>query len=91
MANLNRRGIHMPFVTRTRRVEPPSASIMQPAADQVPGRRSMVDSAIYANGVRVASPTTCYLSFECRNIEVIVDYYSKQLDPCAPNLFNHGN
>jgi magnesium transporter len=58
MANLNRRGIPMPFVTRTRRVEPPSPSVIQPAAEQGPGRRSMVDSAIYADGVRVASPTT---------------------------------
>ena len=58
MANLNRRGIPMPFVTRTRRVEPPSPSVLQPEAQQTPGRRSMVDSAIYANGVRVASPTT---------------------------------
>lgn len=58
MANLNRRGIPMPFVTRTRRVEPPSPSVLQPEAEQTPGRRSMVDSAIYANGVRVASPTT---------------------------------
>ncbi|WP_374007823.1 magnesium and cobalt transport protein CorA [Leifsonia sp. LS-T14] len=58
MANLNRRGIPMPFVTRTRRVEPPSPSTVQPATEQTPGRRSMVDSAIYANGVRVASPTS---------------------------------
>ena len=58
MANLNRRGIPMPFVTRTRRVEPPSATAQQPVREQAPGRRSMVDSAIYANGVRVASPTT---------------------------------
>ncbi|WP_431220406.1 magnesium and cobalt transport protein CorA [Leifsonia xyli] len=58
MANLNRRGIPMPFVTRTRRVEPPSPAAPQPTAEQTPGRRSMVDSAIYAEGVRVASPTT---------------------------------
>ena len=58
MANLNRRGIPMPFVTRTRRVVPPSATAQQPVREQAPGRRSMVDSAIYANGVRVASPTT---------------------------------
>ncbi|MGN7799230.1 magnesium and cobalt transport protein CorA [Leifsonia sp. 22587] len=58
MANMNRRGIPMPFVTRTRRAEPPSASVARQQTDLAPGRRSMVDSAIYADGVRVASPTT---------------------------------
>ena len=58
MANLNRRGIPMPFVSRTRRVEPPSptpTATIEPSSRQ---RSSMVDSAIYANGVRVASPRT---------------------------------
>jgi magnesium transporter len=57
MANQNRRGIPMPFVTRTRRVDPPSPVATEaPAAPQAPRRTSMVDSAIYADGVRVASP-----------------------------------
>ena len=57
MANLNRRGIPMPFVSRSRRVDPPSTApqaVVAPAAR----RSSMVDSAIYAGGVRVASPHT---------------------------------
>lgn len=59
MANLNRRGIPMPFVSRTRRTDPPSPVAPQTAVEEQSGRRtSMVDSAIYANGVRVASPTT---------------------------------
>jgi magnesium transporter len=57
MANQNRRGIPMPFVTRTRRVDPPSPVATEaPAAPQAPRRTSMVDSAIYADGMRVASP-----------------------------------
>ncbi|WP_158862663.1 magnesium and cobalt transport protein CorA [Leifsonia sp. AG29] len=59
MANLNRRGIPMPFVSRARRVEPPSPRQAPAKADRPAGqRKSMVDSAIYAGGVRVASPTT---------------------------------
>ena len=59
MANLNRRGIPMPFVSRTRRTDPPSPLAPQTTVEEQSGRRtSMVDSAIYANGVRVASPTT---------------------------------
>jgi len=59
MANLNRRGIAMPFVSRTRRTDPPSPLAPQTTVEEQSGRRtSMVDSAIYANGVRVASPTT---------------------------------
>ncbi|WP_348786783.1 magnesium and cobalt transport protein CorA [Leifsonia sp. NPDC080035] len=57
MANLNRRGIPMPFVSRSRRVDPPSTApqaVIEPAAR----RSSMVDSAVYADGVRVASPRT---------------------------------
>ncbi|SEB01442.1 magnesium and cobalt transport protein CorA [Leifsonia sp. 21MFCrub1.1] len=58
MANQNRRGIPMPFVTRTRRVEPPSPAVATSPVEASTGRRSMVDSAIYADGVRVASPTS---------------------------------
>ena len=59
MANLNRRGIPMPFVSRTRRIDPPSPVAPQaPLGEQAGRRNSMVDSAIYAHGVRVASPTT---------------------------------
>jgi magnesium transporter len=58
MANQNRRGIPMPFVTRTRRVEPPSPAVTASPVEPAAGRRSMVDSAIYADGVRVASPTS---------------------------------
>jgi magnesium transporter len=52
--NTNRR-IPMPFVSRARRVDPPSATAttdVEPR-DQRP---SMVDSAIYSKGRRVASP-----------------------------------
>jgi magnesium transporter len=51
----NRRGIPMPFVARTRRVDPPSSPVSEslPPRDQRP---SMVDSAIYSQGRRVASP-----------------------------------
>src|SRR6478735_6197378 len=58
MANLNRRGIPMPFVSRARRVDPPSASAVATVDDgpAVRDRASMVDSAVYADGVRVASP-----------------------------------
>lgn len=62
MANSNRRGIPMPFVTRSRRSDPPSSSsgsasrsLLEPQSSQ---RTSMVDSAIYSDGVRVASPRT---------------------------------
>jgi magnesium transporter len=59
MANINRRGIPMPFVSRSRRVDPPSALVPAVRADAVlPSRSSMVDSAVYRDGVRVASPTT---------------------------------
>lgn len=58
MANLNRRGIPMPFVTRARRVEPPSPVAPAPIEEAASRRASMVDSAIYADGVRVASPAT---------------------------------
>jgi magnesium transporter len=59
MANQNRRGIPMPFVTRTRRVEPPSPVVVPESPQQGANRRSsMVDSAVYAEGVRVASPVT---------------------------------
>lgn len=53
--NSNRRGIPMPFVARTRRVDPPSSPVDEslPVRDQRP---SMVDSAIYSQGRRVASP-----------------------------------
>lgn len=54
-SNTNRRGIAMPFVSRSRRVDPPSAV----TAEQDPPREqrpSMVDSAIYSDGRRVASP-----------------------------------
>ncbi|MFF1878123.1 magnesium and cobalt transport protein CorA [Leifsonia sp. NPDC058230] len=52
--NTNRR-IPMPFVSRARRVDPPSTST---ATDVEPRdqRPSMVDSAIYSKGRRVASP-----------------------------------
>ncbi|WP_460633659.1 magnesium and cobalt transport protein CorA [Leifsonia lichenia] len=54
--NTNRRGIPMPFVSRTRRVDPPSeTSSSEQSAPREP-RPSMVDSAIYSNGHRVASP-----------------------------------
>jgi magnesium transporter len=55
--NTNRRSIPMPFVSRARRVDPPSAvaTAEAPAAAREP-RPSMVDSAIYSEGVRVASP-----------------------------------
>lgn len=55
-SNTNRRGIAMPFVSRSRRVDPPSEST---SSEQNPARQtraSMVDSAIYSNGHRVASP-----------------------------------
>lgn len=58
MANPNRRGIPMPFVSRARRVEPPSPVAPAPAEEAGTRRASMVDSAIYADGVRVASPAT---------------------------------
>jgi magnesium transporter len=58
MANPNRRGIPMPFVSRARRVEPPSPVAPAPAEEGSIRRASMVDSAIYADGVRVASPAT---------------------------------
>lgn len=58
MANLNRRGIPMPFVSRSRRVEPPSSPSQELAEPARTQRTSMVDSAIYADGVRVASPQT---------------------------------
>ncbi|MFF1574477.1 magnesium and cobalt transport protein CorA [Leifsonia sp. NPDC058292] len=53
--NSNRRGIQMPFVARTRRVDPPSSPVTEQTTprDQRP---SMVDSAIYSQGRRVASP-----------------------------------
>ncbi|MGN6425596.1 magnesium and cobalt transport protein CorA [uncultured Leifsonia sp.] len=57
MANLNRRGIPMPFVSRSRRVDPPSTA-PQAVAEPATRRSSMVDSAVYADGVRVASPRT---------------------------------
>jgi magnesium transporter len=55
--NTNRRSIQMPFVSRARRVDPPSvvAAAEAPAAAREQ-RPSMVDSAIYSEGVRVASP-----------------------------------
>ena len=58
MANPNRRGIPMPFVSRARRAEPPSPVAPAPAEEAGTRRASMVDSAIYADGVRVASPAT---------------------------------
>ena len=58
MANPNRRGIPMPFVSRARRVEPPAPVAPAPAEEAGTRRASMVDSAIYADGVRVASPAT---------------------------------
>ena len=58
MANLNRRGIPMPFVSRARRVDPPSSPAPVLTEPQRAARSSMVDSAIYADGVRVASPRT---------------------------------
>ena len=59
MANIYRRGIPMPFVSRSRRTDPPSA-VVPSRTDQeaVRSRNSMVDSAVYRDGVRVASPTT---------------------------------
>ena len=56
MANLNRRGIPMPFVSRARRVDPPSSPAAVLTEPERAARSSMVDSAIYADGVRVASP-----------------------------------
>jgi magnesium transporter len=58
MANLNRRGIPMPFVSRSRRVDPPSSPDPVLTEPRPATRNSMVDSAIYADGVRVASPNT---------------------------------
>ena len=59
MANINRRGIPMPFVSRSRRVDPPSSIVApEPAPGSAPSRSSMVDSAVYRGGIRVASPTT---------------------------------
>ncbi|SEH78415.1 MULTISPECIES: magnesium and cobalt transport protein CorA [unclassified Leifsonia] len=58
MANTNRRGIPMPFVSRARRVEPPSPVAPAPVEEASSRRASMVDSAIYADGIRVASPAT---------------------------------
>lgn len=59
MANLNRRGIPMPFVSRARRADPPSSPSPVLTEPQPAGARSsMVDSAVYADGVRVASPRT---------------------------------
>lgn len=58
MANTNRRGIPMPFVSRARRVEPPSPIAPAPVEEAASRRASMVDSAIYADGIRVASPAT---------------------------------
>jgi len=58
MANLNRRGIPMPFVSRSRRVDPPSSPDPVLTETRPATRNSMVDSAIYADGVRVASPHT---------------------------------
>lgn len=54
-ANTNRRSISMPFVSRARRVDPPSpgTTVTAPPREQRP---SMVDSAIYSQGRRVASP-----------------------------------
>ena len=61
-SNTNRRGIPMPFVSRSRRVDPPSSAAVVPAdrPEDAPrvSRSSMVDSAIYARGRRVASPTS---------------------------------
>ncbi|MFF1633565.1 magnesium and cobalt transport protein CorA [Leifsonia sp. NPDC058248] len=55
--NTNRRGIPMPFVSRARRVDPPSAVVTARAPEVArEPRPSMVDSAIYSKGVRVASP-----------------------------------
>ncbi|WP_223694513.1 magnesium and cobalt transport protein CorA [Leifsonia poae] len=54
-ANTNRRSISMPFVSRARRVDPPSADPDRQTTPRGP-RPSMVDSAIYAQGRRVASP-----------------------------------
>jgi magnesium transporter len=55
--NTNRRGIPMPFVSRARRVDPPSAVATAEAPLQArEARPSMVDSAIYSQGIRVASP-----------------------------------
>jgi magnesium transporter len=48
----------MPFVSRARRAEPPSPVAPAPAEEAGTRRASMVDSAIYADGVRVASPAT---------------------------------
>ncbi|WP_433862630.1 magnesium and cobalt transport protein CorA [Streptomyces sp. L7] len=48
----------MPFVSRARRVDPPSSPEPVLTEPQRAARSSMVDSAIYADGVRVASPHT---------------------------------
>ncbi|NYJ25110.1 magnesium and cobalt transport protein CorA [Leifsonia shinshuensis] len=49
----------MPFVSRARRADPPSSPSPVLTEPQPAGARSsMVDSAIYADGVRVASPRT---------------------------------
>ena len=57
--NTTRRGIPMPsFVQRARRVDPPSNTVTDAAPETTQRRRSMVDSAIYSQGRRVASPMT---------------------------------
>ncbi len=57
--NTSRRSIPMPsFVQRARRVDPPSIPVTEATPETTQRRRSMVDSAIYSKGRRVASPMT---------------------------------
>jgi magnesium transporter len=58
MAQRNRRGIPMPFGPRGRRSQPQPPQAHAAPADAEPRRRSLIDTAIYSDGARVASPDT---------------------------------
>lgn len=58
-----RRGMNIPFSSRSRRSELPKP-LVRPKESSTPQSSSMVDSAIYQRGVRVASPETLAQTYQ---------------------------